>query len=153
MKIAFLAMIALIAIDVSRAQAGDVFTCRKISSDTSRLDCYDKLFGKTASPASEINVTDMPMISWSDLQVDYKKMRGKSVTTSGKFLFMGDQGLLYDKNMGMTAFFVDVESLPRDQRSLLYDNCTMGCNLNVTGKVGDVMMQKGIKAANVSLDD
>jgi hypothetical protein len=153
MKIFGSVLVVSVVANITAAYAGDVFTCRKIGNDVARLECYDALFGKTGAPASTSKVEAAPSISWSDLQVDYKKMRGKNVTTNGKFLFMGEQGLLYDKNMGMTAFFVDVEKLPRDQRSLLYRNCTAGCDLSITGKVGDVIMQRGIVADSISLDE
>ncbi|MBB4243714.1 MULTISPECIES: hypothetical protein [Rhizobium] len=152
MKILVSVFLASFSASITVAQAGDVFTCRKIANDAARLDCYDTLFGKTGEGAAK-KVDTALTISWSDLQVDYKKMRGQSVTTSGKFLFMGEQGLLYDKNGGMTAFFVNVEKLPRDQLSLLYNNCTSGCDISVSGKVGDVMMQRGITAASVNLED
>ncbi|TBY42265.1 hypothetical protein [Rhizobium leguminosarum] len=150
MKIVILALLGVMAGGVSETLAGDVFACRKISDGKDRLNCYDDLFGPPAGAAKQ--TTEGTEISWTDLQVDYDDMRGKTVTTSGKFMFLGEQGLLYDRQMGMTAFFVNVQKLPRDQRSLLYSNCGAGCDVRLTGKVEQIMMQRGITATKVTLD-
>ncbi|MCH4548508.1 MULTISPECIES: hypothetical protein [Rhizobium] len=150
MKIVVLALLGVVAGGTSDAFAGDVFACRKIADGKDRLNCYDELFGAPSGSAKQS--AEGAEISWTDLQVDYNEMKGKTVTTSGKFLFMGEQGLLYDRQMGMTAFFVNVQKLPRDQRSLLYSNCGTGCDVRLTGKVEEIMMQRGITATRVTLD-
>ena len=150
MKIIILALLAMLVGEVPDTLAGDVFACRKITEGKDRLNCYDDLFGPPSGTAKQS--AEGKEISWTDLQVDYNEMKGKTVTTSGKFLIMGEQGLLYDRQMGMTAFFVNMQKLPRDQRSLLYSNCGTGCDVRLTGKVEEIMMQRGITATNVTLD-
>lgn len=127
--------------------AGDLAACRAISASSARLACYDNIGVQKASKPTDDEIT-----SWTDLNVDYKSLRGKTVTTSGFLLIMGEEGLLYDKADGMVAFFVDIKKLPRPQRAQLYENCTSGCSLTLTGKVGDVMMQRGITATKIELE-
>lgn len=141
------AFLFLIPLGSARAdQSSDIAACRSFTAEGARLACYDGISISAPAKASSGDA-----ISWADLNVDYKQLRGKTVTTSGFFLMMGDQGLLYDQGGGMVAFFLDIEKLPRAQRSALYENCTSGCEVAVTGKVSDIMMQRGIKAQSITV--
>ena len=152
MKTVGFAVIALLGANVAVAQAGDVFTCRKISNDSARLQCYDGLFGMTAGASTGANAVKASKMQWSDLQTDYQDLVGQTVTTTGSFTFFGENALLTDDRGGMAAMLVNIEKLPRDQRRALYKSCTMPCTVNITGTVGDVMMQRGLTATSVALD-
>lgn len=150
MKRLLAACLFLIPVDAVRAdQASDISACRSFKSDAARLACYDGI--PISAPAK---ISSGGTISWADLNVDYKELRGKTVTTSGYFVIMGDQGILYESSndLGMNALFLDVERVPREQRRDLFKHCSNGCDATVSGKVGDILMQRGITAKSIMVE-
>lgn len=96
--------------------------------------------------------TDQNQIDLIDLKLDVAKMSGKSVTVHGTITILGDMAMLGEGSFDSTPIPVSLSRLSRDDRKALLENCEMQCGLTIKGKVGDVMMQKGVIAESIALD-
>lgn len=148
MRSIILALTVALAAPSSAATLEDIIKCKGITDHAVRLDCYD-----SAVDASSENVEahNSGAISWKDFRLDYQSLKGEVITTSGLLLLFGDGGMLYDVDMGITAFFVEIKRLPRDQRRAILERCSSPCAVDITGRAADVLMNPGIIATNVSL--
>ena len=87
-----------------------------------------------------------------DLKLDIDKMSGKSVTVHGTITVLGDFAMLGEGGFDSTPIPVEIGKLSREDRKKVLQNCEMQCGVTITGKVGSVMLQKGIVAQSVVLD-
>lgn len=122
--------------------------CSAKSNPQERLACFDALGGvKPAMPS-----VGLPRVTVPQVMADLSDLIGKKVVVSGFVLMMGQQALLYSSMGEMTALFVEIDRLPRDQRMVLFEKCGSGCSAEFTGKVSKIMMQPGLKAESFILD-
>lgn len=146
-----LALAALLAFSfaapAAQAQSIDDFAgCTGIDNDIERLACFDQTAAPLASePMAAAVCTPMTV---EDLKLDYTQLLGKCAEVSGLVLQAGDMAMLMQSQMDANPFFVETSGLSRDERKILL-NCPTGCQLTVTGIVGDFDYNKGMKAASI----
>lgn len=80
----------------------------------------------------------------SDVLLDYNSIIGQEVTVSGFYLQMGEMAFLYEEPGSMTSLYIDSSGADRETRKYLLKNCGSGCNIQLTGKVANVMFSPGI---------
>jgi hypothetical protein len=93
---------------------------------------------------ASINSYAQESLEVSDVLLDYNSIIGQEVTASGFYLQMGEMALLYEEPGSMTFLQVDSSGADRETRKYLLKNCGSGCNIQLTGKVADVMFSPGI---------
>lgn len=103
-------------------------------------------------PTSTKAAEDKGSIDLIDLKLDIDKMSGKSVTVHGTISILGDFAMLGEGGFDSTPIPVEIGKLPRADRKKLLQNCEMQCGVTISGKVGSVMLQKGIVAQTIVLD-
>ena len=108
----------------------------------------DALAQSAAAQSANQN-TKVANMSFNDLYVDYNNLVGQKVQVKGHFLPYGDLGALSENATSATTLYVDVSQLSRENRKLLLDNCSSGCNIEVEGVVGSVQFLKGITVTNL----
>ena len=147
MKITMAAFVLVGIALISHANADDsqMLACKSIADSTLRLKCFDETT-KTTRPPAQGNKLNM-----IDILTDVKELRGKPVQTEGMLLMMGQMAILYAERGSTTALFVNIDGLTRDERRSLLAGCNGGCNVEIAGKVGEVMMNPGIIATSAAL--
>lgn len=103
-------------------------------------------------PEARPQKTPTNSIDLIDLKLDIDKMSGKAVTVHGTISILGDFAMLGEGGFDSTPIPVEIGKLSRDDRKKILQNCEMQCGVTITGKVGSVMLQKGIVAQSVVLD-
>ena len=137
--------------------------CRGITDRLGRLVCFDALAaGKTlptatASGASTATAPTAPAaptyrpMTLVDLQVDAAEMRGHRVEVTGVLQQVGEMVMLKDTLFSATGLFVEVTSVPREERRRMLQLCGQGCTAVVRGIGATVMMNPGVKAERVEI--
>lgn len=139
-------VVAVPSYGMAEFREADFRACASKANPHERLACFDGL--GTVKPTGA--VSEGRRVTVPEVMADFSELSGTRVTARGFVLMMGQQALLYAEMGSMTALFVDVESLPRDQRRSLFERCSGGCSAEFTGKVTKIIMQPGIRAEAVS---
>jgi hypothetical protein len=116
-----------------------------------RLDCFDTL-AKEILAKSTISAEDYQVIEYVDLKTDIASMRGKRISVKGFMLLLGENLVIYKEAGQMSAIFANIDNVPRDERRQFMNDCGSGCVGTVKGKIGDVMMQPGIKVEHIEFE-
>ena len=124
----------------------DFAGCVGVDNDIERLACFDRAAKPLAG--DEMAAAVCATMSVEDLKLDYQDILGTCAQVSGLVMQAGDIAMLMQSQMDANPFFVDTSSLSRDERRILL-NCPTGCQLTVTGTVGDFNYNKGIKADSI----
>lgn len=79
-------------------------------------------------------------ISLIDLKLDIGDMSGEEVTVEGKLSLMGDLAMLTDPSQPVDSnpIPVSIDKLSRDDRKFILSECSLGCDVKISGKVGTV---------------
>ena len=101
--------------------------------------------GPPADPA-ESPVKNM---SFNDLYLDYNNLVGQKVKVEGYLMVFGDIASLTEKFSAVAVLYTETSRLSRENRKLLLDNCSSGCNVELEGVVGSVQFLKGITVTNL----
>lgn len=155
-------MFSLLAVwGASAEERGE--SCVGIENDIGRLQCFDAEFANSqTNESSEVTFETVPLsttenasvascrsMTLDDLRLDADRLVGQCVTVSGRIMSMGSITMLSDGMMDMSPVYVEADALPREQRKILLQ-CDMGCRMNVTGTIEEVMFEKGIRASNIT---
>jgi len=136
-----------IATPAASAQTLQEFaSCTSVDNDIERLACFDRV----ATPLMNDEAAETTCISMTveDLKLDYNDILGTCAEVAGFVLQAGDSAMLMQSMMDANPFFIDTSELSRDERRILL-NCPSGCELMVTGTVGEFNYNKGMKASSV----
>lgn len=152
MKFVFFAAIAVlittgIATPAASGQTLEEFaSCTGVDNDIERLACFDRV----ATPFMKDEAAKASCISMTveDLKLDYQDIVGTCAKVAGFVMQAGDSAMLMQSMMDANPFFIDTSDLTRDERRILL-NCPSGCELTVTGTVGEFNYNKGMKASSV----
>ena len=121
-------------------------SCTGVDNDIERLACFDRVAKPLMKDeAAETACTSMTV---EDLKLDYNDILGTCAEVAGFVLQAGDSAMLMQSMMDANPFFIDTSELSRDERRILL-NCPSGCELTVTGTVGEFNYNKGMKASSV----
>ena len=83
----------------------------------------------TANTTNSSSVMD-----FTDFQLDFNTLIGKSVSVKGYLIAMGDMGYIYQKRGSMNGISVEFKNLSRSDRKHILKNCSSGgCNMTITG--------------------
>lgn len=160
------ALLAYLAPSPSRAAEVDetrLDQCRRVSDSLERLVCFDGLASskeapipRAASAPAQPSATaqagaSYQQVSLTDLQVDAKELRGRSVEATGVMQQVGQLVMLKETLLSMNAVFVEIDTIPREERRRIFQMCGQGCTATVRGKAMTVMMNPGIKAEHVDM--
>ena len=145
------AIVALLAAGLAtptvHAQSLDDFAgCTGIDNDIERLACFDRAAKPLAG--DDMAAAVCATMTVEDLKLDYQDIVGTCAEVSGLVLQAGDMAMLMQSQMDASPFFIDTSTLSRDERKILL-NCPTGCQLTVTGTVGDFNYTKGMKADSI----
>ena len=145
---ALIPLACMTAQPVHAQNAEDFAACTGIDNDIERLACFDRVAGplKSADGGTEKACATM---SVEDLKLDYKDLLGKCATVTGFVMQAGDIAMLMQSQTDASPFFIETATLSRDERRILL-NCATGCQLTVTGTVGEFNYNKGMKADSIS---
>lgn len=148
MKPLFVAALLLTAFAMpASAQSVEEFgACSGIDNDIERLACFDRVAAPLKGEETSAEVCT-PM-TVEDLKLDYNDIIGTCAEVAGFVMQAGDTAMLMQSMMDANPFFVDTTELSRDERRILL-NCPTGCQLTVTGTVGEFNYNKGMKAASI----
>jgi len=136
-----------VATSAASAQTPEEFaSCTAVDNDIERLACFDRV----ATPLMKDEAAKAACISMTveDLKLDYQDILGTCAEVSGFVMQAGDTAMLMQSMMDANPFFIDTSELSRDERRILL-NCPSGCELTVTGTVGEFNYNKGMKAVSV----
>lgn len=148
MKLVVLALVSLpifFSPSPLRAESSDPKKCMNLGEDSKRLECFDDAF----RVKSNSKVSDILDASIVDVMADFTELKGKTVKTRGVLLMMGQQGVLYAHRGDMTALFVDIGHLSKISRHDIFDKCGSGCDVILTGKIQEQMMNPGLEAVTL----
>ena len=136
-----------IATPAASAQTLEGFaSCTGIDNDIERLACFDR--AATPLIKRETAETACTSMTVEDLKLDYQDILGTCAEVAGFVMQAGDTAMLMQSVMDANPFFIDTSELSRDERRVLL-NCPSGCELTVTGTVGEFNYNKGIKASSL----
>lgn len=146
LALAALLSISFAAPSVQAQSLEDFAGCTGVDNDIERLACFDK----TAAPLSSepMKAAVCTPMTVEDLKLDYADIAGTCAEVTGLVMQAGDMAMLLQSQMDANPFFVETANLSREERRILL-NCPTGCQLTVTGIVGDFNYNKGIKAASI----
>ena len=136
----------LAAHTVSAQSLDDFAGCTGIDNDIERLACFDRAAKPLAG--DDMAAAVCATMTVEDLKLDYQDIVGTCAEVSGLVLQAGDMAMLMQSQMDASPFFIDTSTLSRDERKILL-NCPTGCQLTVTGTVGDFNYTKGMKADSI----
>lgn len=132
-------------------QPQDLLSCRAQDEVIERLRCYDQIARDRApnGPAVDHARSSYAATSITDLRLDADAMAGKRVVLTGALQQLGELVMLKQQLFDTNAVFIDVKSVPREERRRILELCARGCTATVSGKVERVMMQPGLMAEHV----
>jgi len=81
--------------------------------------------------------------------LDYKELLGTTVAVKGSLLHRGQLTLLHPPGRPDAYIVVDIDELSRDERERILLDCASGCQMEVYGKVGNIVGQKGLAAIRI----
>lgn len=102
------------------------------------------------SKLSSQSSDDYTPVSVTDLRLDAESLGGKRVEISGVLQMMGDLAMLGEERFSMNKIFVETKNLPRNDRKFIIQNCESGCQVTIRGKAGNVMMNVGLVAEEIT---
>ena len=137
---------SLAAPSVAAQTLDDFAGCTGVDNDIERLACFDRVATPLKGDAAAADACT-PM-TVEDLKLDYQEIVGTCAEVAGLVLQAGDTAMLMQSMMDANPFFVDTSALSRDERRILL-NCPSGCDLTVTGMVGEFNYNKGMKAVSI----
>ena len=73
----------------------------------------------------------------SDIILDIKILKGKSVEVKGLYMSLGELGFLYEELGSMTALSVEPKNADRNTRKYLLKKCDSGCNITIKGTLSE----------------
>jgi hypothetical protein len=90
-------------------------------------------------------------ISLVVLKLDLEALGGRLVEARGRLSPFGVDDILRlgTRPLDPSAVLVDVKAVPSEQRRWILENCNLGCDAIVRGKVGHVLRQSGVIAATI----
>jgi hypothetical protein len=138
--------IGFAAPSVQAQSLNDFAGCVGKDNDIERLACFDRAAEPLAG--GEMAAAVCTTMTVEDLKLDYQDIVGTCAQVSGFVMQAGDMALLMQSQMDASPFFIDTPTLSRDERKILL-NCPTGCQLTVTGTVGDFNYNKGMKADSI----
>ena len=151
---------AMAAGPAGAASQEEWFRCGVMQDSSARLACYDayvsQLYQKSQkgqpqeATKNSAPVNDQQM-TLAEIHVDYKSLKGKAVTTSGRLLVLGDSGMLGEEGVSTINIMVDFKKLDRQTKLDVYQNCGHGCSVTLTGKVIDSFMGPQIVPTMITL--
>ena len=100
-------------------------------------------------PPAEPAENPVKNMSFNDLYLDYNNLVGQKVKVEGYLMLFGDIASLTEKYGSAAVLYTDTSRLSRENRKLLLDNCSSGCNVEIEGVVGSVQFLKGITVTNL----
>lgn len=145
--IAILFAASLVAPSAHAQSVDDFAGCTGVDNDIERLACFDRVAAPLAGDGEMSAAVCTPM-TVEDLKLDYNDILGTCAEVAGYVMQAGDIVLLMQSQMDANPFYVDASELTRDERRILL-NCPTGCQLTVTGVVGEFNYNKGMKAATI----
>lgn len=85
-------------------------------------------------------------LPWLDLRLDVASLSGKQVQTRARLTAFGGMVMLSDpeKRFDGNGLPAEQETLSREDRAFVLQNCGSGCLVGVQGEVGEVMFQPGL---------
>ena len=131
---------------VSAQTVDDFAGCVGVDNDIERLACFDRAAEPLAG--DDMAAAVCTTMTVEDLKLDYQDILGSCAEVAGLVLQAGDMAMLMQSQMDANPFFVDTSALSRDERKILL-NCPTGCQLTVTGTVGEFNYNKGMKADSI----
>lgn len=112
--------------------------CSIIKLDASRLKCYDQVrddvIKNYRAKQSEPKPT-YQQIDLLDLKTDIKTMYGKKVLVKGYVKMVGDFAQIQISSWDMSPLMLNISRLPREDRKILIQGCSMCPEANVSGIV------------------
>lgn len=131
----------------------DATTVDKVAPDiaepSNETPTSDSVVATETGPPADPSESPVKKMSFNDLYLDYSNLVGQKVKVNGHFLPYGDLGALSESALSATTLYVNVSGLSRENRKLLLDNCSSGCNVEIEGVVGSVQFLKGITATGL----
>ena len=74
----------------------------------------------------------------SDIILDIKILKGKSVKVKGFYMSLGELGFMYEELGSMTSLSVEPKNADRNTRKYLLKKCASGCNITIKGTLSEV---------------
>jgi hypothetical protein len=134
----------LVVLAVPATAQNDLSKCQSIASPTLRLECYDSL----KKPDNDNYV----VMTLEDFKLDKENLKNSKVEIAGELHQMGELATLGSGLIDMSPVFIDIKTLPRDQRKAILGRCNPGCQAIVRGRVDVVFFtQTGLIAEYVHI--
>ena len=74
----------------------------------------------------------------SDIILDIKILKGKSVKVKGFYMSVGNSGFMYEELGSMNFLSVESKNADRNTRKYLLKECDSGCNITIKGTLSEV---------------
>ena len=138
-RIIALTMAALVT-QATTAQAGDAVlgskVCATIKDVGDRLNCNTSLAESAAKAHEKPGAGGYRRISLYDLKADIAGMEGQKIAVDGVLTLISLQTAnLGIHNMDPARVLLNTDSLPRDQRRVMFQHCADMCSAEVSGVV------------------
>lgn len=128
----------------------------KIYSDKSLMNLIAmKCVGESKEIENQVlknSQNRLPLMDLDDLRVDLQSLNGKRVRTNGVGHYVLNSFILKKSNTDTNIIFIDIESLPREERREIVTRCsniTETCQISITGIVRSTGYRIGLVAEKI----
>jgi len=104
---------------------------------------------KTTVPKSTPSQAGIHKMDVPNFITDYDSLHGKAIQLRGYLISMGETLIIYERLGSMNSVFIDGSSLSREDRKYILTRCGAGCSIEIIGKPGEIMMNKGLVATKL----
>ena len=92
---------------------------------------------------------DYKNIDYIDLKLDINSLVGQKIKTRAVAQLVADMFMIKQEIVDMSALFVNIDNISREERKYILTSCATGCNVTVFGRVGEVMFERGVIAEKI----